>query len=86
MFIAWIYLTCFKKPAKNKAKIATELICSVCGGVVGEMYKCILCKKFAHMFCGKDKDEEEFVQTASCFICLKKKGMQIFIIMIFYYI
>ena len=38
------------------------------------------------MFCGKDKDEEEFVQTSSCFICLKKKGMQIFIIMIFYYI
>ena len=29
--------------------MATELICSVCGSVVGEVHKCILCKKICSL-------------------------------------
>ena len=36
----------FKKPEKNKTKMATELACSICGGVVGEAHnKCIVMQK-----------------------------------------
>ena len=75
-FTVGFYLTYFKKSAKNKTKMATELTCSVCGGVVEEAHKCILCKKNVHMFCGKgNEDEEGFEQNVFCFVCLKKNGI-----------
>ena len=55
--------------------MASELTCSVCGGVVIEAHKCILCKKIVQLFCGNNnEDEEKFGQIVSCFICLKKEG------------
>ena len=58
--------------------MAAELTCFVCGGVLGEAHKCILCKKFVCMFCGTgNKDEEGFGKTLSCFACLNKDGNKI---------
>ena len=55
--------------------MVTELTCSVCGSVVGEAQKRILCKKFVKVFCEKgNEDEEGFGQTISCFVGLKKKA------------
>lgn len=66
--------------------MAAKLTRAICGGVVGEVHKCILCKKCVHVFLWEaNKDEEEFGQTDSSFICLKKKSLMIFIIRSFYY-
>ena len=49
--------------------MADEDFCKVCENIVGNAHKCVKCKGFVHLICGKAIGEEGYGQEVICFNC-----------------